>query len=238
MQTYKALSDFAMQQKLPEPFLLISILSSLNSVAAVVMMFFEGKATKQIKGKTKWAVYLGLYLYHLLEVTLRTATFALFGLALGRYSFVAAGCSLLFRLLIKLTTKDPAPLGLAVASVFLDSAFEEVPAFRASSAASMVEGVAAVLFVVAPGFRIREGAKYSLEHHPGIATLIWTSFLGCACVRVLLHTLIMERHSKFCTGKNKDTALEHDVDATADATEIAESAGAQNPLAQAINVLI
>ena len=118
------------------------------------------------------------------------------------------------------------------------TAFEEVPAFRASSAASMVEGVAAVLFVVAPGFRIREGAKYSLQHHPGVATMIWTSFLGCACVRILLHALIMERHSKFCTGKNKDTALEHREDGAADAADIAESAGAQNPLAQAVNAFV
>jgi hypothetical protein len=226
LQTFKAISDYANKAKPPSMFLVVSIVSSLNSVAAVVLMFFEGQATKN----AKWYFHAGLYLYHLLEVSLRTATLAIFGFAVGRYSFIAAPFSLLLRFLIKAATKDSTPLGLTIASFFLDSAFSSVRGFRAASALTLVECAIVVVLVIAP--------SGPLEHKPEGAQAIGAIFLGCIGIRCILHRLVMEKHSKYSVGKNETSKLEHEQGASEDAQEVAEAVGLElNPIQHMINAV-
>ena len=225
LQTYKVISDFAgPERKLPELFLVVSIISSMSSVSVVLMMFFEGQATKN----AKWYYKAGLFVYHFLEVALRTAIFVLFGHALGGHSFIAVPFVILSRFLVKFATKDSAPFGLVLASVFLDSAYNDLQAFRVGSLASLAEGVIVVLLAAVP-----EG---SLKHRPEIATVVWAMFLACIFVKCVLHFSVMERHSKFKVGKNKTTTLEHEQDVQEELEDVVPESALEDALEKVLRV--
>ena len=127
-----------------DPFLVTSIASSINSMALVLRMFLQSEALQNCTGKVK----MGLYLYHLAEVSFRVLVLALLGFMLGRYSFVAAaGCFVVRAVLRLLLGKTDMPVSLLVVSVVVDSAWSSLWEFRAASLFTALEGLLVMLLV-------------------------------------------------------------------------------------------
>ena len=111
MQSYKVLKDYRLKNIAPDTFLVVSIIFSFNSVASVLMLFLESKSTDKHRSLV---IQLCLYMYHVVEVALRTACLAFLAFEFQEYTPVLVVCSLLLRLLIWHLSKDTAPVGLAL----------------------------------------------------------------------------------------------------------------------------
>jgi len=199
-------------------FVVISILSSVNSMAFVLLMFLEsnaihhaptvdntdlesGELSKKLKkwlfAKSTRKVKLGLYMYHVGEIFSRVLVFALLGFAFGRYSFVVGAASLAIRVSFNMCYKvKDMSLGLLVASLVLDSVWSSLSSFRAASLLTLVEGVAFLL--LAAQIPLRRSIKNSDQLWDYVIFLICFSYL----LKYGLH-LVVEKMGKYSSDEGK-----------------------------------
>ena len=150
LQSYWVSRNYEIHGEMPSVLLVGSIVSSINAMALVLVLFFQGKS--HIEGATDNSrVKICIYLYHFAEVALRTCFFALIGITLEAGTLLVLPVIVLLRFWIRKSTGDQAPTSMVFTSIFIDSAFTGVHAFRLASAITLAETLASVLLAITTG---------------------------------------------------------------------------------------
>jgi hypothetical protein len=144
LQSYKAFQDHA-DGKGVSGELLFSVAMSFNAIALGLMLFLEPNLSS-----AEGLPYLGLYMYHIVEISFRVLSFSLLGFAsmqsYGHITFAGLFVVISLRAGIRKFYCNHMPLGMLVASIFVDSAWPTVGSYRIGSTLTVCENVLFLLW--------------------------------------------------------------------------------------------
>jgi hypothetical protein len=216
LQCYKAFQDHADGKGLSAE-LLFSVGMSFNAIATALMLFLEPNVTFKFDC-AEGLPYLGLYLYHVVEIAFRVFSFSLLGFAsmqsYGRITFAALFVVIVLRTGIRRFFCAGMPVGMLVAAVFVDSAWPDIASYRTGSALTILENA---LFVIWP-------TVYLLPTSTAQSVGIISGLL--LVVRVLLWWGMMEESRSWSRYYKKKAAFEVDYQDEIPEVGIENAAGA------------
>ena len=195
LQIFKAVKDYHNGEAV-DTFLLVSIFSSVNTVALVLLMYLEqGVVPKQSQLCERVVRKCGLHLYHTSEILLRIFTLALLGFGLGRLSFVVGILCLFVRAVVLVGFQRHGghgdwSLGLVLTVFFVDSVCNDRRSFRILSVMTVIESAVFVWFATSHG---------NTDHRLGVghARVAWVLAGACVALKFATHCVVMEGYGRF-----------------------------------------
>ena len=195
LQSYKVLRDLQQRDQYPSVLLVLSIVASWNSIALVLNMFLDAQLMENLQAR-KWQRYLWLYAFHFFEIASRTVSLACLATVHETYFFVSLAGALLLRLTLRCIDADEnTSVGLAVASLFIDSVWNSKSTFRRASLLTVVESSACI-------------SLYAWQQ-PRMLVIVTVATLLLVS-KVILHFLVMEQrwNRRFEIASRRGSAVE------------------------------